>query len=81
MAFIGQKRSIFPQVPESFFTGSSKEATVRRLMPKMLRNSIQNSWLSDRSEVVSFQSREKEMARLLISFQESMALAFQKNEG
>jgi hypothetical protein len=59
-------------LPESFRTGSSKAATVRRLMPKMSKNSFQNVWRSDFSEVVPFQSREKAMARWRISFQESM---------
>jgi hypothetical protein len=61
-------------LPESLRTGSSKAATVRRLMPKMSKNSFQNVWCPDFSNVVPFQSREKAMARWRISFQVSIAI-------
>ena len=77
----GQKRSMKPHEPESFLTGSSKAARVRRFLPKTSKNSFQKVWRRDFSEVSPFQSRAKAMARCLISFHESgMAGALARRE-
>ena len=50
-------------------TGSSKLATARRLRPKTLKKASQKDLASAVSRVSWAQSREKAMARDLISFQ------------
>jgi len=59
----------------SFFTGSSKLATVRRRTPNTLKNSFQKVWDSARSRPTPPQSRAKSMAFWRISFQLSGGMA------
>src|ERR1700690_3062267 len=67
----GQNRSMKPQSPESFLTGSSKVATVRRRTPKTLKKSFQKDWRSAASRVSPCHSRLKAMARWRISFHDN----------
>jgi hypothetical protein len=59
------------QSPESFWTASSKVATMRRRTPKTLKKSFQKDWRSAVSRVSPCHSRLKAMARWRISFHDS----------
>jgi hypothetical protein len=63
-----QNRSIAPQLPDSFLTGSSKLATCRRFSPKTAKNSFQKVWRSAFSRDSSAQSLAKATALWRISF-------------
>jgi len=59
-----------PYFPESFLTGSSKLATVRRLRPKTAKKPSQNDLASASYRDSIAHSREKAMAFWRISFHE-----------
>src|SRR5947209_3060933 len=61
---------MYPHVPDSFLTGSSKLATIFRLIPKTPKNSFQNVCRSACSRVSPAQSLAKAVALWRISFQE-----------
>ena len=61
-AFRARKGRCRPYSPESFLTGSSNAATMRRETPKTAKNSFQNVCFSACSLLAPAQSRAKRMA-------------------